>query len=53
METLVTLAPVREVKAADVEEPDYGKGASAVIKATYTLVSPDNNNFPRARSPEI
>jgi len=52
METLVTLAPVREVKAADVEEPDYGKGASAV-KATYTLVSPDNNNFPRARSPEI
>lgn len=45
------VASVREVKAADVEETDYGEGAPAV-KATCTV---SLNNFlrPRARSSEI
>lgn len=41
------VAPVREIKAADVEETDYGEGALAV-KATCTLVSLNNLLCPSA-----
>lgn len=48
------VVPVREVKAADVEEADYGEGERhPAVKATCTLVSLNNFPCPRTRSPEI
>lgn len=46
------VAPVREVKAADVEETAYGEEALAV-KATCTVVSLNNFLRPRVQSSEI